>query len=195
MVIITQTGKSSGITYAYEIIYYWDKAKRQSQSKRVCIRKAAPATGEIILIRGRAKKGKSKAVKALPARTNQVSYDETKHFYYGATCLLEQFADHIGFTADLKQCFPDIYKKAFISSFYFVLEDNNSLYRFEKWDLTHKRPYGKNIVSSKITERFVAINYDWLTNFLRLQAKRRVVDEYWFYVRSSFSNYLETLSE
>jgi len=121
MAIITQTGKSSGITYAYETIYCWDKAKQQSQPKRVCIRKAASATGEIILTRGRAKKGESKAVKALPARTDQVSYDETKHFYYGATYLLEQFADHIGVTADFKQCFPDIYKKAFVSSFYFVL--------------------------------------------------------------------------
>lgn len=56
MAIITQTDKRSGITYAYETTYYWDKEKQQSRSKRVCIGKVDPVSGEIIPTRGRAKK-------------------------------------------------------------------------------------------------------------------------------------------
>ncbi len=77
MAIITQTDKRSGITYAYETTYYWDKEKQQSRSKRVCIGKVDPVSGEIIPTRGRAKKGESKTPKALPARTGPVTYTET----------------------------------------------------------------------------------------------------------------------
>ncbi len=58
MAIVTQTDKRSGITYAYETTYYWDKEKQLSRSKRTCIGKVDPATGDIIPTRGRAKKGR-----------------------------------------------------------------------------------------------------------------------------------------
>lgn len=195
MSIVTQTDKRSGITYAYETTYYWDKKKQQSRSKRVCVGKVDPVSGEIVPTRGRAKKGESKTPKALPARTGPVSYTETKHLYYGATYLLEQFADQIGLTADLKQCFPDMYKKLLSVAFYLVLEDNNPLYRFEKWNLTHKHPYGQDIASPRSSEMFASITDDQIAKFLRLQAKRRVEDEYWAYDSSSFSSYSETLRQ
>ena len=195
MAIITQTDKRSGITYAYETTYYWDKEKQQSRSKRICIGKVDPVSGEIVPTRGRAKKGESKTPKALPARTGPVSYTETKHLYFGATYLLEQFADQIGLTTDLKQCFPDIYKKLLSVAFYLVLEDNNPLYRFEKWNLTHKHPYGQDIASPRSSEMFASITDDQIAKFLRLQAKRRVEDEYWAYDSSSFSSYSETLKQ
>ena len=52
MAIVTQTDKRSGITYVYETTYYWDKEKQQSRSKRVCIGKVDPVSGEIIPTRG-----------------------------------------------------------------------------------------------------------------------------------------------
>ena len=57
MAIVTQTDKRSGITYAYETTYYWDKEKQQSRSKRVCVGKVDPVSGEIVPTRGRAKSG------------------------------------------------------------------------------------------------------------------------------------------
>lgn len=195
MAIVTQTDKRSGITYAYETTYYWDKEKQQSRSKRVCVGKVNPVSGEIVPTRGRAKKGESKTPKALPARTGPVSFTETKHLYYGATYLLEQFSDQIGLTADLKQCFPDMYKKLLSVAFYLVLEDNNPLYRFEKWNLTHKHPYGQDIASPRSSEMFASITDDQVAKFFGLQAKRRVEDEYWAYDSSSFSSYSETLRQ
>lgn len=37
MAIVKQYDKRSGITYAYEATYYWDKEKQQSRCKRKLI--------------------------------------------------------------------------------------------------------------------------------------------------------------
>lgn len=116
-----------------------------------------------------------------------------RHLYYGATYLLEAFADQIGLTADLKACFPDMYTKLLSVAFYLILEDNNPLYRFEKWHLTHRHPYGKDIASPRSSELFAAITDDQIAKFLRLQAKQRVEEEYWAYDSTSISSYSDSL--
>jgi len=195
MAIVTQTDKRSGITYAYETTYYWDKEKQQSRSKRVCIGKVDPVSGEIIPTRGRAKKGEAKPFKSVPAKTGPKPFTETKRLYFGATYLLEKLSDQIGLTADLKTCFPDMYKKLLSVAFYLILEDNNPLYRFEKWNLTHKHPYGQDIASPRSSEMFASISDDQVARFLKLQARRRVEDEYWAYDSTSISSYSETLNQ
>ena len=85
MAIITQTDKRSGITYAYDTEYYWDKEKKQSRSKRICVGKVDPTTGEIVPTRGRAKKGEAKAAISSAGKTGPKPFVESKHLYYGAT--------------------------------------------------------------------------------------------------------------
>lgn len=79
MAIVTQTDKRSGITYAYDTEYYWDKDKKQSRSKRICVGKVDPVTDEIIPTRGRSKKGESKAGKLSPNKTGPKPFSESKH--------------------------------------------------------------------------------------------------------------------
>ena len=67
MTIVTQTDKRSGITYAYEAHYYWDKEKKQSRSKREYVGKVDPVTGKIVPTRSRAKKGDPK----LPSQSRE----------------------------------------------------------------------------------------------------------------------------
>ena len=43
-----QTNKKTGVTYVYEAVAVWDKEKKQPRSKRVCIGKLDPETGEFI---------------------------------------------------------------------------------------------------------------------------------------------------
>ena len=195
MAIVTQTDKRSGITYAYDTQYYWDKEKKQSRAKRVCVGKVDPTTGEIVPTRGRAKKGESKNSKTKVVKPGPKPFAESRHLYYGATYLLEAFSDAIGLTKDLKQCFPDTYDQIMSIAFYLILEDNNPLYRFEKWNLTHKHPYGQDITSPRSSELFASITDEQITKFMRLQAKRRVEDEYWAYDSSSISSYSETLNQ
>ena len=194
MSIQTQTDKRTGITYAYETTYYWDKEKQQSRAKRTCIGKVDPNTGNIIPTRGRSKKGESKRQKPKSTPAG-VSFSEARHLYYGATYLLEKLADDIGLTKDLKQCFPDKYMQLLSIAFYLIIEDNNSLYRFEKWHLTHKHPYGKDISSPRSSELFSSITDEQVNNFFRLQGKRRIDEEYWAYDSTSISSYSETLTQ
>lgn len=58
MAIIQQYHKDTNTTYVYESTSYWDAEKGQSRSKRKCIGKIDPATGEIVPTskRGRKKK-------------------------------------------------------------------------------------------------------------------------------------------
>ena len=193
MAIVIQTDNRSGITYAYDTTYRWDKEKKQSRAKRVCVGKVDPQTGKIVPTRGRAKKSESKFSEQLPVKKGTKPFAATRQLYYGATYLLEAFADQIGLTTDLKACFPDIYIKLLSVAFYLILEDNNPLYRFEKWNLTHRHPYGKDIASPRSSELFAAITDDQIANFLRLQAKRRVEEEYWAYDSTSISSYSESL--
>ena len=93
MAIITQTDKRSGITYAYETEYYWDKEKKQSRSKRICVGKVDPATGEIVPTRGRAKKGETKAAIPSSGKTGPKPFVESKHLYYGARITVDDSAD------------------------------------------------------------------------------------------------------
>ena len=195
MAIVTQTDKRSGITYAYDTKYYWDKEKKQSRAKRVCVGKVNPDTGEIVPTRGRAKKGEAKKSTALAIKPGPKPFTESRHLYYGATYLLNCFSDEIGLSADLKQCFPDMYNQILSIAYYLILEDNNPLYRFEKWNLTHKHPYGQDITSPRSSELFASITDDQITKFMRLQAKRRVEDEYWAYDSTSISSYSETLNQ
>ncbi|KMO85136.1 transposase, partial [Megasphaera cerevisiae DSM 20462] len=122
-------------------------------------------------------------------------YMECKHLYYGATYLLEAVADTLGLTADLQSCFPNDYQQMLSIAFYLILEDNNPLYRFEKWHCTHKHPYGKNIISPRSSEFFSSITAEQMQQFFRLQGRRRVEDEYWAYDSTSISSYSETLAQ
>jgi hypothetical protein len=48
MPIVHQENKRTGITYVYESEPYWDKEKQQSRSRRKCIGKLDPVTGELV---------------------------------------------------------------------------------------------------------------------------------------------------
>ena len=194
MAIVTQTDKRTGITYAYETQYYWDKEKQQSRAKRVCVGKVDPVTNEILPTRGRSKKKETTSNLPVSKRGSR-SFYETKHLYYGATYLFDKLADELGLVADLKLCFPDSYKKLLSIAYYLILEDNNPLYRFEKWNHTHKHPYGADICSPRSSEFFSSITDEQINKFFRLQGKRRVEDEYWAYDSTSISSYSETLSQ
>ena len=194
MAIVTQTDKRTGITYAYETQYYWDKEKQQSRAKRVCVGKVDPVTNEIIPTRGRSKKKETPSNRPVSKRGSR-SFCETKHLYYGATYLFDKLADELGLAADLKLCFPDSYKKLLSIAYYLILEDNNPLYRFEKWNHTHKHPYGADICSPRSSEFFSSITDEQINKFFRLQGKRRVEDEYWAYDSTSILSYSETLAQ
>ena len=133
--IVYQTNKLTGITYAYQSVSYWDRDKKQSRAKRVCIGKVDPATGAIVPTRKKTKP--EPAMKDV--RPGPVPITETARLFYGATYLFDEIGKGLGIAADLKQCFPDTHKQILSIAYYLILEDSNPLSRFPRWAALHKQ--------------------------------------------------------
>ncbi|HVI39084.1 MAG TPA: transposase, partial [Anaerovoracaceae bacterium] len=194
MAIIYQTDKRSGITYAYEAAYFWNKEKQQSRSKRKLIGRVDVQTGEIVPTDGRMKRSKDAQGKT-PKRRGPAASEYSVRTFYGATYLLDAIGDKLGITQDLRTCFPEAYKQILSIAYYLILEDSNPLSRFEKWGNLHKHPFGRDIPSQRSSELFMSISGDARNRFFVCQGKRRFENEYWAYDTSSFSCYSEALRQ
>ena len=190
--IVYQTDKRSGITYAYQSISYWDKEKKQSRAKRTLIGRVDKETGEIVPTDGRNRKKQDEKV---PSKRGPKAAEMVHRSFYGATYLLDAIGEQLGIIHDLKQCFPDTYKQILSIAYYLILEDSTPLYRFEKWGILHKHPYGKNITSQRSSELFASIAEEAKQRFFTLQGKRRLEEEFWAYDTTSLSSYSETLQQ
>ncbi len=190
--IVYQTNKSTGITYAYESVSYWDKEKQQSRAKRKCIGKVDPVTGEIVPTR----KQKAKTIETeAKLKPGPVAIIESARYFYGATYLLDQIGAELGINADLKKCFPDRHLQIRSIAYFLVLEDNNPLMRFPKWAALHKHPFGEDIPSQRSSELFASITAEEREQFFCLQGKRRLEDEYWAYDITTISSYSKCLKQ
>ena len=190
--IVYQTDKRSGITYAYESVSFWDKNKKQSRAKRKLIGRFDKESGQIIPTDGRCKP-KDQAT-STPKR-GPVPTLETARCFYGATYLLDAIGEKLGIAPDLKQCFPNTYKQILSIAYYLILEENNPLFRFEKWSNLHKHPYGKDISSQRSSELFASITEEDKTSFFKFQGKRRIDKEFWAYDTTTISSHSELLRQ
>ena len=190
--IVYQTDKRSGITYAYQSISYWNKEKKQSRARRTLIGRVDRETGEIVPTDGRNRKKKDAKV---PAKPGPRVAEMARRSFYGATYLLNAIGEQLGITHDLKLCFPGMYKQILSIAYYLILEDSTPLYRFEKWGILHKHPYGKNITSQRSSELFASITEGGKQRFFTLQGKRRLEKEFWAYDTTTLSSYSETLRQ
>ena len=100
MSLVYVTNKKNGTTYVYESTNYWDKEKKQSRSKRVCIGKLDEA-GNLV-----PSKRLAMPPALAPAKQGPVPSTVMKRSFYGATYLFDKIGELLGVTADLKACFP-----------------------------------------------------------------------------------------
>lgn len=186
---IIHVKNKNGVTYVYESNNYWDKVKKQSRSKRVCIGKLDDQ-GTLIPSKRLVDPPVTSVTKRGP-----VPSVSTRHSYYGATYLFDAIGEELGITQDLKVCFPEIYKQILSVAYYLILEDRNPLSRFPKWDRTHYHPYGRCIPSQRSSDLFSLVTDEAKERFFRLQGKRRMENEYWAYDTTSISSYSESLKQ
>jgi hypothetical protein len=138
MAMIYQKNKKTGITYAYENKAYWSKEKQQSRAKRVLIGKVDAQTGDIVPTRAYIKRGSTDEEK--PLKPGPIATTQYARRFYGATYLLDAIGDKLDLTADLKQCFPSMYKQI-LSLAYYLIHRN---------DLTKEMFWKKNVGSISI---------------------------------------------
>jgi hypothetical protein len=188
---VYQENKKSGVMYAYEDRPYWDTVAKQSRSRRVCIGKLDPESGEIIPT----KKYKRKGAETPDDLRKPMTVTSIRRLFYGATYLFDRIGRVTGVQEDLKACFPETYKQILSLAYYLIMEDKNPLFRFEKWGAIHKHPYGDDVPSQRSSELFASITTDAQMGFFRRQGKRRIEKEYWAYDSTSLSSYSETLRQ
>jgi hypothetical protein len=193
MAIVYHTNKKTGVTYAYENEAYWDTEKQQSRAKRKPIGKVDPVTGGIVPARAYRKKTGEAA--GLPLKPGPVPMTVFQRSFYGATYLFDQIGERVGVEADLKACFPGLYKQILSIAYFLILEENNSLSRFSHWQKFHIHPYGKDISSQRSSEFFQSIEEEGRMAFFEKQGRRRIEKEYWAFDITTISSYSAVLKQ
>ncbi|MCD6237835.1 MAG: IS1634 family transposase [Thermotogae bacterium] len=181
----------NGTEYVFEDQPYWDSRKKRGAHKRIYIGKNV--NGEFVpnkkyLLQQELEKAK-KDIQPGPIPT-----DKSLRQFYGAVYLLEQIGEITGVTHDLKLCFPNSYKQMLSIVYYLILE-SNPLYRFKKWNHTHKHPYGKNISSQRGSELLTTISEAEKMKFFTLQAERRLETEFLAFDTTSISSYSQLIKQ
>ena len=193
MGIIYQKNKRVGITYVYESESYWDKEKKQPRSRRKLIGRLDEVTGESVPTRAYQKRDTT-VYKALP-KPGPIPMTAYKRSFYGATHLFNQIGAITGVEADIKACFPDMYKQILSIAYFLILEENNSLSRFSHWQRLHIHPYGEDIPSQRSSELFQSIEEEGRMSFFRKQGLRRIEKEYWAFDITTISSYSAVLRQ
>ena len=127
--------------------------------------------------------------------SNFSSFPKIKRCFYGATYALNEISAKIGLLEDLKKCLNSEYKKFLSIVFYLILGGNRALMNFNYWASNHDHHYGDNISSQDSSRLFASITDEQVNNFFKLQAKRRIENEYWAYDSTSISSYSESLNQ
>ena len=109
---VFQTNRSTGVVYVYEDHPYWDPDKKQSRSKRKCIGKLDPTTGNIVATRGRKPKEQKNE------EESDAFLKGFMHKYCGATHLFDCIGSATGISEDIRKCFPDTYKQILSLAYY-----------------------------------------------------------------------------
>ena len=193
MSIVFHKNAKTGVTYAYKNEPYWDKEKQQSRAKRKPIGKLDPVTGEIVPTREYRKKDNAK--EAVVRKPGPVPMVKVQRSFYGATYLFDQIGSITGIEADLKACFPGMYKKLLSLAYFLILEESNALSRFSHWQRMHIHPCNEDIPSQRSSELFQSIDEDGRMAFFEKQGKRRIEREYWAFDITTISSYSEVLKQ
>ena len=173
--------------YVYIDKPFWNAEKQRADHKRVYIGKY---DGEVFTPNKTYHRLKSEYEQGLAGRkTGPVPASVCLRQFYGSTYLLDEICDRIGIAADLGKCFGPLAAQIMSIAYYLVLEEGQAMYRFHKWGMTHRHPYGKDIPSQRSSEIFGLITEEAKMAYFRRQAKRHGLDEYLAFDTTSISTY------
>ena len=179
--------------YAYIDKPFWNPEKKQAGHKRVYIGKF---DGKTFTPNKNFQHLKDEYQQKLTAsKTGPVPTDICLRQFYGATYLLDAISDKTGIAADLGKCFGSLAPQILSVAYYLIIEEGQPLYRFHKWGLTHRHPYGKDIPSQRSSELFGLITEETKMDYLRYQAKRHGSKEYLAFDTTSISSYSRLIKQ
>lgn len=136
--------KKTGVTYVYEAVSVWDKEKKLSTNKQVCIGKLYPVTGELI---------PSKRLQAASSAPHPDMVTATC-LVAGPSLLLDAVTKELGIESLLKKCFPDDHQQV-LSVVYFLVQRGGALSHCESWCKSHLHPF-QDVLSSQAISKLLA---------------------------------------
>ena len=173
--------------YVYIDKPFWNAEKQCADHKREYIGKY---DGETFTPNKTFHRLKAEYEQSLTApRTGPVPTDICLRQFYGSTYLLNEICSKTGIAADLGKCFGDLAPQILSLAYYLVLEEGQPMYRFHKWGITHRHPYGKDIPSQRSSELFGLITEETKMAYFKYQAKRHGMNEYLAFDTTSISSY------
>ena len=173
--------------YVYIDKGFWNSEKQQSDHKREYIGKYDGKTFTPNKTYYRLQAEYEQSITA--HKTGPVPTGICLRQFYGATYLLDQISSKTGISVDLGRCFGSLACQILSIAYYLILEEGMPLYRFHKWGMTHRHPYGKDIPSQRSSELFGLITEDAKMDYFKRQAKRHGLNEYLAFDTTSISSY------
>jgi hypothetical protein len=176
---INHVNKTTGVTYVYESTSYWDKAKKQSRNKQVCIGRLDPINEAFI---------PSKRLSPEQAAVRDPVVTASAEIV-GPSLILDAIGDRLGIKILLKSCFPKEHEWI-LTMVYYLACQGGPLGCCGLWCKNHAT--AKEILSSqRISEILRSISTDEKQTFLSRWMKKIIEDDYLCYDITSISSYSE----
>ena len=156
-------------TYAYEDYPTWDKEKKQSRSKRVCLGRVDPETKELIKTRPYGKTNPNYTKRNSPL--NNLDLSNFKYKKYGSFHVFNTIVEDLGVDKVLEEIFPNNHKEILSFSYFRILSQERGLYKFDVFDENYYHPCGHNITSQDSSNLISDIKEIEIKNFLSYMKK------------------------
>lgn len=175
---VNHLNKKTGVTYVYETTSSWDKKRKQSRNKQICIGKLDPVSGTFIP----SKRLSSEAPPALPETVSAT--------IVGPSLILDELAKRLGIAKLLKSAFPEYHAQILTMAYYLACQ-GGPLSQCESWTKTHEHPAKTPLTSQRISEILSSISTNEKQIFLSSWMDKIVEDEFLCYDITSISSYSE----
>src|SRR5665647_3559100 len=177
---LNHVNKKTGVTYVYESVSNWDKEKKQSRNKQICVGKLDPLTGEFI---------PSKRLSPEIAAVRDPAVIASAEIV-GPLIILNAITEQLGLGKILKSCFPQQHQQILTMAYYFVIK-GEPLSHCGIWCKSHAPSLVESLSSQRISEILHSIGIDEKQTFLSKWMNKILEDDYLCYDITSISSYSE----
>lgn len=176
---VNHINKTTGVTYVYEYTSFWDKEKKQSRNKQVCMGKLDSVNGEFI---------PSKRLKPEQAAVRDPVITASSEVI-GPSIILDALTERLGLGKLLRACFPQEYSQIQAMAYYLTSQGGPLCY-CETWCKSHAHSV-ESLTSQRISEVLSTINTDKKQTFFTKWMNKVLEDDYLCYDITSISSYSE----
>lgn len=176
---VHHVNKATGVTYVYEAISRWDKAKKQPRNKQTCIGKLDPVSGEFIPSKRFAPEQAAIRDPVVTASAEVV----------GPSIILDAITERLGLGKLLRSCFPEEHSQIQAMAYYLASQGGPLSY-CGTWCKSHAHSV-ECLTSQRISEILRAISIDKKQTFFTKWMKKVLEDDYLCYDITSISSYSE----